>query len=398
MLSPSAVVGRMATQTLLASPRPFHAGPALWLASQDSAPRMRKYLFEKSLGVKSFGGSLWASSAFPLRITPVGSLEYPNLDRAFLRLTCPLESGEGLGRDGAKVNYKVEGHKLSVSNENISYPVSETGEGEEAIKQEVQIPMVYNVNASTTGNSSIKVKDLIESLYCHIKSESGNITASRIKTGNLNIESVSGDVLCEGAIQGTVKVNTDSGNVIGDKRFVGPSLDIHTESGDIRVASCYSDTSKFCTNKGSMNLRNIHNVTYIGVYDQGDVKVTGLDGDANIFVKKGDVDCHISQIRSESRIHVEEGNIHVRMSDTHPVKIHIEASEIIPDAKFNLKGELSNKVGGSFGGGNSRLFDCAIQPDKFSPTILVIAENGQVILESQDWAASMGLKMPTMNS
>ena len=37
---------------------------------------------------------------------------------------------------------------------------------------------------------------------------------------------------------------------------------------------------------GSMNLRNIHNVTYVAVYEQGDVKMTGLDGDANIFVKK----------------------------------------------------------------------------------------------------------------
>ena len=35
-----------------------------------------------------------------------------------------------------------------------------------------------------------------------------------------------------------------------------------------------------------MNLRNIHNVTYVAVYEQGDVKMTGLDGDANIFVKK----------------------------------------------------------------------------------------------------------------
>ena len=40
-----------------------------------------------------------------------------------------------------------------------------------------------------------------------------------------------------------------------DFRFLGPSLDITTDSGDIRVASCYSDQSKFSTNTGSLFLR-----------------------------------------------------------------------------------------------------------------------------------------------
>ena len=56
------------------------------------------------------------------------------------------------------------------------------------------------------------------------------------------------------------------------------------------------------------------------------------------------MDCHVSQIRSESRIHVEEGNIHLRISDANPIKIHIEATEIIPDTKFKAQGTLSNKV------------------------------------------------------
>ena len=50
------------------------------------------------------------------------------------------------------------------------------------------------------------------------------------------------------------------------------------------VASSYSDQAKFSTNKGSMNLRNIHNESYIAVYEEGDVKMQGLDGSTNIFI------------------------------------------------------------------------------------------------------------------
>ena len=38
-------------------------------------------------------------------------------------------------------------------------------------------------------------------------------------------------------------------------------------------------------------------------------------------------------------------------------------------------------------------YSASIQPNVFSPALTVIAENGDVVLESQDWAASLGLKL-----
>ncbi len=35
-----------------------------------------------------------------------------------------------------------------------------------------------------------------------------------------------------------------------------------------------------------MNLRNLHNDSYVAVYEKGDVSVQGLDGSVNIFVKE----------------------------------------------------------------------------------------------------------------
>ena len=71
---------------------------------------------------------------------------------------------------------------------------------------------------------------------------------------------------------------------------------VETECGDIRVASSYCDQAKFCTNRGNMHLRNVHNESYIAIYELGDLKIHGIDGSTNIFVKQGDVDAQVSKV------------------------------------------------------------------------------------------------------
>ncbi len=36
---------------------------------------------------------------------------------------------------------------------------------------------------------------------------------------------------------------------------------------------------------------------------------------------QGDLDVQVSHVRAESRLHVEEGDIHLRLSDAHPLKV-----------------------------------------------------------------------------
>jgi hypothetical protein len=38
-------------------------------------------------------------------------------------------------------------------------------------------------------------------------------------------------------------------------------------------------------------------------------------------------------------------------------------------------------------------FFSAIEPNKFSPTLVVVADNGSVEIEMQDWATSFGVKI-----
>ena len=141
--------------------------------------------------------------------------------------------------------------------------------------------------------------------------------------------------------------------------------------------------------RGKINLRNLHNESYVASYESGDVKIKGIDGSTNIFLKKGDLEIHVSQIKHESRILVEEGDISLKMIDTHPVKLTIDANQIILDTKFSKHGKLEQKQGQS----STMHYSASIHPNVFSPALTVIAENGNVVLESQDWAASLGLKL-----
>jgi DUF4097 and DUF4098 domain-containing protein YvlB len=69
----------------------------------------------------------------------------------------------------------------------------------------IEVPIVHNVELIGEDKASINVSDFMESDYCNLKATSGDISASKIKTRNLNIETESGDIFCHGHIQVTIK-------------------------------------------------------------------------------------------------------------------------------------------------------------------------------------------------
>jgi len=344
-------------------------------------------LHQTKFSVPSFGGSVAVKSPIDVWVKPIGNYENPNLDSSTVKLysknghSALIQPSDLEGRTEIKTSQ--QGACL-----NIEGKVGTSPENDALV---VEAPVVHNVSVTAFDDADIEVSDFIESDFCTISANAGSVQVQRIKTESLNITTNSGEIFCSGHMQGAVKISSATGNVIADQRFVGPSLDISTDSGDIRVASSYADQSKFVSNRGNINLRNIHNESYIASYESGDVKVKGIDGSTNVFVKKGDLDIHISQIKHESRILVEEGDITVKMIDTHPLKLTIDANHIIPDTKFAKHGKLESRNNLP----TTMHYSASIHPNVFSPALTIIAENGNVILESQDWAASLGLKMAT---
>jgi len=335
-------------------------------------------LHSHSLKVPSFGGSLWVSSPFNVSVKPIGTMEHPNLDKAFVKVYGANKAMAEL----VDISVKQEGHKLSVSGSTDDMSI--VGD----ILIDVEVPIVHNINIMTTGTGNISCQDMVESNFCHLTSESGTISVSRLKTANLIIQSEAGLVMCRGAIQGSVSIITGEGNVVSDKRFIGPTLDITTDQGDITIASCYSDQSKFSTRWGNMTLRNLHNESYVAVYEQGKVKMQGVDGSTNVFMKKGELDIQISHVVNESRLHVEEGDINLKMADNQPVKVCVTGTEVETDQQFSKFGSVQTKED------NYQHYLGTIMPNQFSPTCQVVAEKGKVTVESQDWATSMGFKLP----
>ena len=78
--------------------------------------------------------------------------------------------------------------------------------------------MIHSVNVNAEKDAQVNVSDFLESEYCQIKSENGSINANRIKTEAMTITSKSGDIVCSGHIQGTVKIHSTEGSVIAEQR------------------------------------------------------------------------------------------------------------------------------------------------------------------------------------
>ena len=276
---------------------------------------------------------------------------------------------------------------IQVSQKDGKLAVSGYGASNSSVLVDVEVPIVYDVTVVTSDSAGIQCRDFMESDLCHLSSQSGPVTVAGVKTANLLVETQTGDVTCSGAIQGSVRINTNSGNVRADRRFTGPSLDINTESGNIHITSCYSDQSKFSTMTGQLSLNNIHHTSYVAVYERSDVRMVGMDGTVRVYMKAGSLDMQISCVRGESRVQVEEGDIQLKLAESHPLKLCVTGRQIAVDEKFSSCGEIEATEE------NYQQYNGVLQPDQLSALCEVTAEEGRVNVAVQDWASSFGLKL-----
>ena len=81
-------------------------------------------------------------------------------------VSCSSEGGASV-----PVSVVQEGHKLSVTG-------AEWEEGG-GYSLHVEVPIVYDVTVATSGQGDISCRDMIESHYCHLTSDQGDITITR---------------------------------------------------------------------------------------------------------------------------------------------------------------------------------------------------------------------------
>lgn len=321
--------------------------------------------------VPSFGGKLEVNSRIPVEVVPACPQTFPDMNRAFVKAVAERE------KPSLSVIQDLE--KLQVF---CPAPCAQSS-------LTAEVPMVHDVDLSTSGDASVSCSSLVESDYCNIQTEAGDILVSGIKTECLKIKTFSGEVTCVGSVQGRAFVSTGDGDVRGKGRFLGPQLEVSTDAGDIKLSSCYSDQSKFVTRRGSMELKNMHNISSVEVIEEGNVMMQGLDGTTEVKISKGDLDMGVSRVRSDSKVEVLDGNIKVKLSPSHPIQLMVAAREIEVDSYFGQLGKV-NEVGE----GQQEL-NVATEGVE-GPLLHVQALAGKVEIRQQSWAESIGLNMGAM--
>jgi len=320
--------------------------------------------------VPSFGGKLEVNSRIPVEVVPACPQTFPNMDRAFVKAI-----SEG---DKPSLSVIQDEKKIQVF---CPIPCSKSS-------LTAEVPMVHDVDVATSGDASISCSNMVESDFCNIQTEAGDILVRGIKTECLKIDTFSGEVTCVGSVQGRVSVSTGDGNVKGKGRFLGPQLEVTTDAGDINISSCYSDQSKFVTRRGSMELKNMHNISSVEVSEEGNVMMQGLDGTTEVKILKGNLDMGVSRVRTESKVEVLEGNIVLKLSPTHPLKLRVAAREMNVDSYFGQLGQVEEVEGGQ----ELNAATAGVE----GPLLHVLAPSGKVEVRQQSWAESVGLNMAAM--
>lgn len=133
--------------------------------------------------------------------------------------------------------------------------------------------------------------------------------------------------------------------------MLGDSITAISENGIISTDSCYSENSKFITQKGSLHLKNVHKNSELHVLNGGDLDVTGFNGTLMATTNGGNLNFQFSEVHGESCIEANSPNqFNVNLSEfvEQNVCLKINASQITVDTTLQHL-EKSKKGDGDHG-------------------------------------------------
>ena len=325
------------------------------------------------LAVPGFGGLLSVTSSVGVEVVAACVQTFPHLDTAVV-----AARGEVAG---LQVQVHQQGDRLEVS-------CFATTPAPPLATCRVEVPMVHGVEVVAVGAAGVEVRDMVEGPHILLGAEQGAVTVSGVKTEELRVVTEGGPVRCEGAVQGRVALTTTTGAIAATGRILGPELRVTTEQGEVEVANTYSDSSTFTATRGSIRLKNLHNRSRVEVVEEGEVVMTGVDGQTEVLVGRGMVDVAISRLTGDSRVEVGEGHVVVRLATSHPLTLEVEAREVALDSTFQGLGEMEE---------GGRRFRCTLPHSLPGPVLLVVA-GGRVEVVEQSWAQGLGLKLSSTDA
>ncbi|XP_011188622.1 protein FAM185A [Zeugodacus cucurbitae] len=230
-------------------------------------------------------------------------------------------------------------------------------------------------------NDSVTVRNIFSS-EINVRAQK-NIETKEIRADNLTLDSAGGNISCKGMLLGRVTVveTKDLGNISLDK-LQGDQLTCKTDAGNITTNSCYVEESKFVTNTGSLQLKNVHKRTEVDVQKSGELNMTGVHGNLTVRTNGGKLNLQLSELAGENVVKangIEQAIINISECIEEQSNIEVTSRAVV------LDGSLSH------------LEDCVINNHTLfrnskstnASSNLIVHSSGEVKLGKLSWMDSL---------
>lgn len=316
------------------------------------------------------------NSQISVKIKPynVHECQDANLLRATLRGSTETK------QSAAQLDVKINGKNVEIT----SKKSSTDKEGEQVVCL-LEVPIRADLLINT--DSEVSISDM----YCEELNvvSSKDINTKNVRSTTVDLLSKNGNIQCQGLLLGQkMNIKTNSKGSIFLDKLQGDSINCQTIDGNIKTNSCYVENSKFTTDNGTLELKNIHKTSKVRVNKMGDLFMTGVHGNIQIDCEGGgNVNVQLSEIVGKNKIvtKTEDNLVIVNISD------HIEESSFI-EAVSKKKISLDESL--------SHLMDCVENENHFrmnkeeeNVNLLSIECKGDLILGKLSWADSMKIAM-----
>ncbi|XP_068214597.1 protein FAM185A [Palaemon carinicauda] len=252
-------------------------------------------LKKKEFHVNPGFGTFRTTSNVGCIIKPANPHEFPDANRALVYI---YGDSSASSKD---INIELTGECKDVLTIN-AFPENH------AMYYEVHLPIKYDLEIKLFNDADVHINGM-EADEVNINTFNGNINTKGLKSHNIHITTKMGSIIADGTLQGNLFVNAKKTNITA-KRLQGMAMSIDAEELDTAINSSYMTQGEITAHRGNICLKNLHGCTDL-VLRKGNVSISGLHGQIAGFVGKGNMDVQITDVTSNSTLHVNEGNMSI---------------------------------------------------------------------------------------
>lgn len=296
-------------------------------------------------------------------VRPVDLFECPNSDK--LRVFAYSTTG----KSSSEIDIKGDEKNVEVS-------ARDKLGAKEDTKFVFEVPVKCNLEI--TAGKDVSIAEMYSD-YIDVKSQK-NIFTKNLRGTSIELLSQEGDITCDGlTLAQEIKIQTNHrGNIHLDK-IQGDAMTCASSKGTISTNACYAGVSKFTTQTGTLNLKNVHKQATVYVLEEGDINMTGIHGNLLIKANGGNLNLQFSEVMDDTIIMSNDSkHVSINISDLVEENCFIElnSDEIILDkSASHLKDRLQ---GNKFRLGNGE-----------NKNKLLVSVTGKLALGKLSWADSL---------